>query len=60
MAKRKRAAAANMAYPAGHDDWQAKQDLHTLVEAEKIKADSKRLRAAMACKRKEMKALQSV
>lgn len=38
-------------------DWRAKEDLHTLIEAEKIKQDSGRLKAAMAKKRELKKAL---
>jgi hypothetical protein len=39
-------------YP-GHDDYRAHADLHTLIEAEKIKRDPKRLKACM-CKKREM------
>lgn len=35
-------------------DWQAESDLRTLIDAEKIKADKARLKAAMA-KQAEMK-----
>lgn len=45
---------------AEEKDWQAESDLRTMIEAEKIKADKPRLKAAMA-KRKEMqKALSNV
>lgn len=37
------------------DEWQAESDLRTLIEAEKIRKDSKRLKAAMK-KREEMQA----
>lgn len=30
------------------NDWRAEDDMHTLVAAQKIKADSKRYKAAMA------------
>lgn len=42
-----------LAMAASERDWRAESDLHTLIEAEKIKRDQKRLRAAMK-KRKEM------
>lgn len=40
-----------MPYPVNPDgeDYRAKEDAHTLQEAEKIKADKKRLRAATKC-----------
>lgn len=41
-------------------EWEAQRDLQTLVEAEKIKLDPKRLKAAMAMKRKLKKALEEV
>lgn len=41
-------------------EWQAESDLRTLIEAEKIKKDQKRLKAAMQQKRKMKKALESV
>lgn len=41
-------------------DWRAEHDLQTLIEAEKIKADPKRLKAAMAHKRKMQKSLDKV
>ena len=37
----------------GDNDWQAEDDVRTLVQAEKIKADPKRMKRAMA-KKKEM------
>lgn len=40
--------------------WMAESDLRTLVEAEKIKADGKRLKAAMAMKREQMDALKNI
>lgn len=38
-------------------EWEAQHDLETLIRAEKIKQDPKRLKAAMAMKRKLKKAL---
>ncbi len=38
-------------------DWQAESDLNTLIEAEKIKKDSKRLKLVMARKKMLMDAL---
>lgn len=38
-------------------DYQAESDLNTLIEAEKIKKDSKRLKAVMARKKQLMMAL---
>ena len=32
----------------GEDDWQAKSDMRTLAEAEEIRKDPKRFKAAMA------------
>lgn len=55
--KSKGPAAAAM---APDDDWKAESDLRTLIEAEKIKADPKRLRAAMKKKRETMKSLAKV
>lgn len=36
------------------DDWRAESDLHTLMEAEKIKRDPKRLAKAQALAKKKM------
>lgn len=41
-------------------EWEAEHDLETLIRAEKIKADPKRVKAAMAIKRKLKKALDKV
>ena len=41
-------------------DWKAEADLHTLIEAEKIKRDPSRLKAAMAKKREMQKTLAKV
>ncbi len=38
-------------------DWQAESDLNTLIEAEKIKKDPKRLKLVMARKKKLTEAL---
>lgn len=40
--------------------WRAESDLRTLVDAEKIKADPDRLKAAMKCKREQMDALKNI
>lgn len=45
---------------ASEKDWKAEHDLNTLIEAEKIKKDSKRLKAAMAKKREMKKNLETV
>lgn len=41
-------------------DWRAESDLRTLIEAEKIKADKPRLKAALAKKDEQAKALNSL
>lgn len=46
---------AKMAMPAEEKSWQAEHDLRSLIEAEQIKKDKARMRAAMK-KRDEMKA----
>jgi hypothetical protein len=38
----------------------AESDLHTLVEAEKIKKDKPRFTAAMKCRDEKMKAMQAI
>lgn len=35
-------------------DWRAEDDMRILIEAEKIKGDAKRLKAAQACAKKKM------
>ena len=40
--------------------YQAEDDLRTLVRANEIKADKKRLRAAMKCAKEQMKALDEI
>lgn len=42
------------------DEWQAEDDLRTLINAEKIKADKKRLAAAMKKKREMKKSLEAI
>jgi len=42
------------------NDWRAEDDLRTLVAAEKIKRDPKRLKAAMAKKREMKKDLDAI
>lgn len=60
MAKSK-STKANSASPMDVDsDWRAESDLRTLVEAEKIKKDPKRLKACMKCKREAMKHMSMV
>lgn len=41
-------------------DYQAESDLRALVEAQKVRADKGRLKAAMAMAKKQMAALKSV
>lgn len=41
-------------------EWRAKDDLHTLIEAEKIKKDKPRLKAAMEKKREMAKNLAAI
>lgn len=38
----------------------AESDLHTLVEAEKIKKDAGRMKAAMQCKKEKMAAMEAI
>lgn len=40
--------------------WQAEDDLRTLINAEKIKADKARLAAAMKKHKEQMKALEAI
>jgi len=42
---------------ASEKEWRAEHDLQTLIEAEKIKADRSRLKAAMNRKREMQKSL---
>jgi hypothetical protein len=43
-----------------HDSWMAEDDLRTLISAEKIKADDKRMKRAMAKHAEMMTALKAV
>lgn len=43
---------ARVSIAAPKNDWQAESDLSTLIEAKKIKADPKRMKAACACAKK--------
>jgi hypothetical protein len=49
-------------YPSATDEakWRAESDLGALIEAEKIRKDPKRLKAALACRDDKMKAMQSL
>lgn len=38
----------------------AESDLHTLIEAEKIKKDKARMSAAMQCKKEKMAAMEAI
>ena len=49
-----------MAAHKTEDDFEAEHDLRSLVEAEKIKGDAKRLKRAMAKARDQMTALKKV
>ena len=41
-------------------DWQASSDMQTLIEARKIKADSKRLKAAIECAKAKKEMLEEI
>ena len=43
-----------------NNDWQARSDMQTLLDARKIKADPKRLKAALACAQKQKEMLETV
>ena len=43
-----------------NNDWQARSDMQTLLDARKIKADPKRLKAALACAQKQKEMLEEV
>lgn len=51
---------ATMAMAAEEKDWRAETDLHTLIEAEKIKGDKARMKAAMKHRNALKKALNGV
>jgi hypothetical protein len=40
-----------------NNNWQAKSDLHTLIEAREIKADPKRLKAALDMAEEKLQAI---
>jgi hypothetical protein len=44
---------------ASNYDWQSQDDMRTLVEAEKIRKDPKRLAAARACAKKQYDAMEA-
>lgn len=50
--------ARNKAYPVAEKDWQAESDCHTLVEAQKIRKDPKRLAAAKKAALRKVKELE--
>ena len=45
---------------ASHDNWQAEDDMRTLMRAEEVKRDPKRLAAAKACAKKKLEEVASV
>lgn len=47
-------------YQKEEQDWKAESELRALIDAEKIQADSKRLKAAMAKREEQMAALKKV
>lgn len=61
MAKTKTTKAQNAGCGPGMDEeWKAESDLRTLIDAEKIKLDAPRLKAAMAKKREMEKSLGNI
>jgi hypothetical protein len=42
------------------EKWRAESDLRTLIDAEKIKADPKRMKAAMKCRAEMKKAVDAI
>ncbi|WP_310636025.1 hypothetical protein [Delftia acidovorans] len=44
----------------GEDDWQAKSDMRTLAEAEEIRKDPKRFKAAMAKAKEKLAEIESL
>ena len=44
----------------GEDDWQAKSDMRTLAEAEEIRKDPKRFKAAMAKDKEKLAEIESL
>lgn len=49
-----------MMYPDEDDDYQAKEDLRTLIEARKIKADKDRMKAVRECAEKKKAEMNAV
>lgn len=56
----KKTVTASMPSRKQEDDWRAESDMHTLMEAEKIKADPKRHARACAMAKERMMAMASV
>lgn len=50
----------SVAMDTGNDDWQARQDVQTLMDAHKIKSDKKRHKAAKTHAKRQLAAMQSV
>ena len=58
---------ADAAYPSNtktdkeqEAKWRAEADLRSLVEAEEVRKDKARMKAAMACAREQMDAMQAI
>lgn len=60
MAKAKTTKASEPCGTGMDEDWKAESDLRTLIDAEKIKLDAPRLKAAMTKKREMEKSLSKV
>lgn len=45
---------------SGDENWQARSDLSTLVDAEQIRQDPKRYKAAQECARKKVEAFRAI
>lgn len=50
----------NISMDASEDDWQAKSDMRTLAEAEEIRKDPKRYKAAMAKAKEKLAEIESL
>jgi ribosomal protein L19E len=59
MAKGKGIGKVAIAENSSMNEWQAQDDMRTLVEAEKIKKDPKRFAAARACAKKQYDAMEA-
>lgn len=46
--------------PTSETDWQARSDMQTLVDAEAIKRDPKRLAAAKKCAKEKLESIATV